>query len=127
EMGTFVRDVLGLAPTTVDGMDAEMFALPDGSTFAVTSPDGPDDTFSAADWLRPGGLSRQHLPSATRRPSATRCRLSCERELLPGAPASPSCRATATRPRSATPPSPSTTASRTAQIEPARNGSWRSL
>lgn len=43
EMGTFVRDVLGLAPTTVDGMDAEMFALPDGSTFAVTSPDGPDD------------------------------------------------------------------------------------
>jgi glyoxylase I family protein len=43
-MGTFVRDVLGLAPTTVDGVDAEMFALPDGSTFAVTSPDGPDDT-----------------------------------------------------------------------------------
>jgi glyoxylase I family protein len=41
-MGTFVRDVLGLAPTTVDGADAEMFALPDGSTFAVTSPDGPD-------------------------------------------------------------------------------------
>jgi glyoxylase I family protein len=44
EMGTFVRDVLGLAPTTVDGVDAEMFALPDGSTFAVTSPDGPDDS-----------------------------------------------------------------------------------
>jgi glyoxylase I family protein len=44
EMGTFVRDVLGLAPISVDGVDAEMFALPDGSTFAVTSSDGPDDT-----------------------------------------------------------------------------------
>jgi catechol 2,3-dioxygenase-like lactoylglutathione lyase family enzyme len=43
EMGTFVRDVLGLAPMTVGGVDAEMFALPDGSTFAITSPDGPDD------------------------------------------------------------------------------------
>ena len=32
EMTTFVRDVLGLAPTTVVGMDAEMFVLPDGST-----------------------------------------------------------------------------------------------
>jgi glyoxylase I family protein len=42
-MGTFVRDVLGLSPTKVGGVDAEMFALPDGSTFAVTSPDGPDD------------------------------------------------------------------------------------
>jgi len=28
----------------VDGIDAEVFALPDGSSFAVTSPDGPDDT-----------------------------------------------------------------------------------
>jgi catechol 2,3-dioxygenase-like lactoylglutathione lyase family enzyme len=44
EMGAFVRDVLRLAPTTVDGVDAEMFTLPDGSTFAVTSPDGPGDT-----------------------------------------------------------------------------------
>jgi len=42
EMGAFVREVLGLTPTQVEGIDAEVFALPDGSTFAVTSTDGPD-------------------------------------------------------------------------------------
>jgi glyoxylase I family protein len=44
EMARFVRDVLGLAPVRVDGIDAEVFAMPDGSSFAVTSPDRPDDT-----------------------------------------------------------------------------------
>jgi catechol 2,3-dioxygenase-like lactoylglutathione lyase family enzyme len=40
DMAAFVRDVLGLAPAGAGGMDAEVFALPDGSSFAVTSPDG---------------------------------------------------------------------------------------
>lgn len=42
-MAEFVRDVLGLAPAPAGGMDAEVFALPDGSSFAVTSPDTPTD------------------------------------------------------------------------------------
>lgn len=41
EMAEFVRDVLGLAPAPAGGMDAEVFAMPDGSSFAVTSPDTP--------------------------------------------------------------------------------------
>ena len=43
-MAQFVEQVLGLAPVADDGIDAEVFALPDGSSFAVTSPDGPADT-----------------------------------------------------------------------------------
>ena len=43
-MSAFVRDVLGLAAGDPAGMDVELFTLPDGSTFAVTSPDAPDDT-----------------------------------------------------------------------------------
>jgi glyoxylase I family protein len=43
ETAAFARDVLGLTPAAVDGVDAEIFVLPDGSSFAVTSPDGPDD------------------------------------------------------------------------------------
>jgi catechol 2,3-dioxygenase-like lactoylglutathione lyase family enzyme len=43
-MTTFVREVLGLAPVTaVDGMDADLFALPDGSSFAVASSVPPDE------------------------------------------------------------------------------------
>jgi glyoxylase I family protein len=43
EMAAFLRDVLGLAPAApTAGMDAEVFDLPDGSSFAVTSA-GPDD------------------------------------------------------------------------------------
>jgi glyoxylase I family protein len=42
-MAAFVGEVLGLPRAEVEGVDAEVFALPDGSTFAVTSPDGPDD------------------------------------------------------------------------------------
>jgi glyoxylase I family protein len=38
EMARFVRDVLGLAPEPpVDGMDADLFAMPDGSSLAVTN------------------------------------------------------------------------------------------
>lgn len=29
EMATFVRDLLGLAPAGLEGVDAEVFALPD--------------------------------------------------------------------------------------------------
>lgn len=43
EMAQFVRDVLGLERAPSDGMDAEVFALPDGSSFVVTSPDEPAD------------------------------------------------------------------------------------
>ncbi len=38
EMVAFVRDVLGLDPREVAGASADMFALPDGSTFAVAGP-----------------------------------------------------------------------------------------
>jgi catechol 2,3-dioxygenase-like lactoylglutathione lyase family enzyme len=44
EMACFVRDVLGLEQVSSRGLDAEVFALADGSSFAVTSPDGTDDT-----------------------------------------------------------------------------------
>jgi glyoxylase I family protein len=42
-MARFVGDVLGLSLRTGHGLDAEVFELPDGSAFAVTSPDGPTD------------------------------------------------------------------------------------
>ena len=38
ELSRFVEDVLGLAPLAVDGASADMFSLPDGSTFAVSGP-----------------------------------------------------------------------------------------
>ena len=44
DMTWFAQHVLGLRPAEAGGMDADVFALPDGSSFAVTSPDGPDDT-----------------------------------------------------------------------------------
>ncbi|HEU4946520.1 MAG TPA: VOC family protein [Kribbella sp.] len=80
ETGAFVRDVLGLTPLRTTGMDAEVFALPDGSTFAVTSPDGPDDSertigflvediAQAADELRAAGVETDDeiAESATQR------------------------------------------------------------
>jgi len=44
QMARFVQDVMGLPAVTGTGMDAEVFGLPDGTTFAVTSPDEPGDT-----------------------------------------------------------------------------------
>jgi glyoxylase I family protein len=38
EMTRFLTDVLGLAPASVEGASADMFELPDGSTFAVSGP-----------------------------------------------------------------------------------------
>jgi catechol 2,3-dioxygenase-like lactoylglutathione lyase family enzyme len=65
EMAEFVQDVLGLQP--VAGDEAEVFALPDGSSFAVTSPDddGPertvgflvDDVTAAAAELASAGIA----------------------------------------------------------------------
>ena len=43
DMARFARDVLGLSPRNEHGFDAELFELPDGSLFAVTSPDGAAD------------------------------------------------------------------------------------
>jgi catechol 2,3-dioxygenase-like lactoylglutathione lyase family enzyme len=39
-MAQFVSEVLGLAPRTVEGVEADLFELPDGSSFAVASPGG---------------------------------------------------------------------------------------
>lgn len=41
EMAGFVRDVLGLVPADVSGVDADLFELPDGSSFAVAPADEP--------------------------------------------------------------------------------------
>src|SRR5256885_1763831 len=38
EMTAFARDVLGLQRLDIEAADADMFALPDGSTFAVAGP-----------------------------------------------------------------------------------------
>jgi catechol 2,3-dioxygenase-like lactoylglutathione lyase family enzyme len=42
EMAAFVRDVLGLLPSAVSGLEADLFDLPDGSSFAVApAAEGP--------------------------------------------------------------------------------------
>jgi catechol 2,3-dioxygenase-like lactoylglutathione lyase family enzyme len=38
DMTRFLTEVLGLTAASVDGADADMFELPDGSTFAVAGP-----------------------------------------------------------------------------------------
>jgi catechol 2,3-dioxygenase-like lactoylglutathione lyase family enzyme len=38
EMRRFVRETLGLEPVEVTGISAQMFALPDGSRFAIAGP-----------------------------------------------------------------------------------------
>ena len=40
EMAAFVEQVLGLPRTAVDGVEADIFDLPDGSRFAVASTGG---------------------------------------------------------------------------------------
>jgi len=40
-MTRFVQDVLGLAPTDLPGIDADVFELPDGSMFAIAPTDDP--------------------------------------------------------------------------------------
>jgi catechol 2,3-dioxygenase-like lactoylglutathione lyase family enzyme len=41
-MARFVGDVLGLAPSELSGVDADLFELPDGSTFLVAPAEEPD-------------------------------------------------------------------------------------
>lgn len=40
EMAAFVENVLGLQQTAIDGVEADLFDLPDGSRFAVASAGG---------------------------------------------------------------------------------------
>lgn len=40
EMAGFVRDVLGLVPAEIPGVDADIFELADGSSFAIAPADG---------------------------------------------------------------------------------------
>lgn len=65
-MAAFTRDVLSMTPISIDGVEADLFELPDGSTFAVSSPGGMgptprsigflvDDLASAAATLRHSG------------------------------------------------------------------------
>ncbi len=67
EMSHFVESVLDLTRIDVDGVEADLFGLPDGSTFAVASPGGMgdtertvgfvvDDVALAADELRAAGI-----------------------------------------------------------------------
>jgi catechol 2,3-dioxygenase-like lactoylglutathione lyase family enzyme len=44
EMSRFLAQTLQLAPASVVGVEADLFALPDGSRFAVASPGGMGDT-----------------------------------------------------------------------------------
>jgi catechol 2,3-dioxygenase-like lactoylglutathione lyase family enzyme len=43
EMGSFLEDVLGLSPITIDGIGAELFATSNGDVFAVAPPHEEDD------------------------------------------------------------------------------------
>jgi glyoxylase I family protein len=43
-MARFMSEVLGLPRELVDGVEADLFALPDGSSFAVAGPGGIGDT-----------------------------------------------------------------------------------
>lgn len=51
EMAAFTRDVLGLTPTRVPGVEADLFDLPDGSSFAVASPQGMGATDRSVGFL----------------------------------------------------------------------------
>jgi len=44
QMADFLGDTLSLPRVQVDGVEADLFELPDGSTFAVASPGGMGDT-----------------------------------------------------------------------------------
>ncbi|MFF7632955.1 VOC family protein [Kitasatospora sp. NPDC008050] len=44
QMAAFLGSTLALPRVQVDGVEADVFALPDGSTFAVASPGGMGDT-----------------------------------------------------------------------------------
>ena len=50
-MSAFVGGVLGLPARAVDGVEADLFALPDGSSFAVASPGGMGDSARSLGFL----------------------------------------------------------------------------
>lgn len=50
-MALFVSEVLGLPRRRVDGVEADLFALPDGSSFAVASPGGMGDSARSLGFL----------------------------------------------------------------------------
>jgi catechol 2,3-dioxygenase-like lactoylglutathione lyase family enzyme len=43
-MAAFVQDILGLQRTQIGGVEADLYALPDGSHFAIADPHGMGDT-----------------------------------------------------------------------------------
>ena len=51
EMINFLTDTLSLPLVQVDGLEADLFGLPDGSTFAVASPGGMGDTTRSVGFL----------------------------------------------------------------------------
>jgi glyoxylase I family protein len=51
EMSAFLRDVMRLPEVHTAGADAEMFALPDGSRFAVASPGDLGETYRTLGFL----------------------------------------------------------------------------
>ena len=51
QMAAFARDVLGLTPAHVQGVEADLFDLPDGSSFAVASPHGMGATDRSVGFL----------------------------------------------------------------------------
>jgi glyoxylase I family protein len=75
-MTRFVSDVLGLAPVDVQGADADFFALPDGSSFAVSPVDEDDppertvglrvrDVDAAARELRAAGVETDEVATTS--------------------------------------------------------------
>ncbi len=50
-MSEFVSEVLGLPARDVEGVEADLFALPDGSSFAVASPGGMGDSARSLGFL----------------------------------------------------------------------------
>jgi catechol 2,3-dioxygenase-like lactoylglutathione lyase family enzyme len=51
EMSRFLIETLHLQPITVDGVEADLFGLPDGSQFAVASPGGMGATARSIGFL----------------------------------------------------------------------------
>lgn len=51
QMTAFARDVLGMTPAQVTGVEADLFDLPDGSSFAVASPQGMGATDRSVGFL----------------------------------------------------------------------------
>jgi catechol 2,3-dioxygenase-like lactoylglutathione lyase family enzyme len=51
EMINFLSDTLSLPLVQVDGVEADLFGLPDGSIFAVASPGGMGDTTRSVGFL----------------------------------------------------------------------------